>query len=311
MTLMHRLDTLTAIAPSHRCVAPPAPPSTKVELTSRCNYACSFCAKASKLRTQGDMEFAEFTRIAHELYDSGVREIGLFYLGESFLVNWLEEAIATCRRIGFPYIFLTTNASLATPARVEACMAAGLNSLKFSLNWADAQQFEQVTGVKSKLYANANRNIMDAKRIRNAGEYDCKLYGSYVRYNSDQDERMASYLEDMAPHLDHIYALPLYTQAAHIDKERNPDWQFSVGNRGRADALREPLPCWALFTEAHVTWDSKLAACCFDHDGRFEMGDLKTESFMDAWHSEPFKALRATHLDGDVHNTVCETCIHG
>jgi hypothetical protein len=311
MTLMKRLDSLTSIPSEYRCEAPPAPPSVKVELTSRCNYACSFCAKRSKLRAQGDMSFDEFTRVADDLRASGVQEIGLFYLGESFLVDWLERAIRHCKTVGFPYVFLTTNGSLASPERVEACMAAGLDSLKFSLNWADQAQFESVTGVKAKLYEAANRNILEARRVRDEGGHACKLYGSYVRYDGEQDKRMETFLDTIRPIVDHVYALPLYTQAAHVDKANNPDWTFSVGNRGRADALRPPVPCWSIFTEGHITWDSKLAACCFDHDGRFEMGDLTKESFSSAWNSEKFRALRRAHLNGDVRETVCASCIEG
>jgi MoaA/NifB/PqqE/SkfB family radical SAM enzyme len=308
---MDRLDTLTAIPDAWRTATPPAPPSTKVELTSRCNYACSFCAKRSKLRPHGDMDSLEFSRIANELNYAGVKEIGLFYLGESFLVPWLEEAIQYCKGIGFSYVFLTTNGSLATPNRLEACMAAGLDSLKFSLNWSNPEQFTEITGAKQKVYDSANRNILEAKAIRDKHGFNCRLYGSYVQYDGEQDKRMEDFLSIMRPALDHVYTLPLYTQAAHIDKATNPNWQFSVGNRGRAGALRDPVPCWSLFTEAHITWDSKLAACCFDHDGRFEMGDLTQQSFMGAWHSEPFQALRRAHLEGDVGKTVCGSCIAG
>lgn len=311
MTLMNRLDYLTSIPDDYRRADPPAPPSVKIELTSRCNYACSFCAKKSKLRPQGDMEFGEFKRLTAEIRQAGVDEIGLFYLGESFLVDWLEDAIAHCKAIGFPYVFLTTNGSLATAERLQDCMAAGLDSLKFSLNWADVEQFSEVTGCKGKLFEKATRNIRAARVVRDAGRYPCKLYGSYVAYDADQAARMTAYLDVVRPSLDHIYELPLYTQAAHIDREARPDWEFSVGNRGRADALREPLPCWAVFTEGHVTWDSKLAACCFDHDGRFEMGDLGRIPFLSAWRSDAFQTLRTAHLNGDVRGTPCGPCIHG
>jgi MoaA/NifB/PqqE/SkfB family radical SAM enzyme len=75
------------------------------------------------------------------------------------------------------------------------------------------------------------------------------------------------------------------------------------------DLLRAPVPCWALFTEGHVTWDGRLSECCFDHDGRFDMGDLKRTAFMDAWHSPDFRRLRAAHLREEVAGTVCEQCV--
>ena len=62
-------------------------------------------------------------------------------------------------------------------------------------------------------------------------------------------------------------------------------------------------------TEGHITYGARLSACCFDHDGRFSMGNLERETFMQAWHSEPFQGLRRANLDADVRGTVCEKCI--
>ena len=81
-----------------------------------------------------------------------------------------------------------------------------------------------------------------------------------------------------------------------------------AGNPGRVGALREPVPCWSLFTEARVTYDGHLSACCFDHDGRFRMGNLHEMSFMEAWQSHPFQQLRMAHLSRDVTGTACEKC---
>jgi hypothetical protein len=53
----------------------------------------------------------------------------------------------------------------------------------------------------------------------------------------------------------------------------------------------------------------ELTACCFDHDGRFDMGDLKRTAFMDAWHSPDFRRLRAAHLREEVAGTSCEECV--
>ena len=39
------------------------------------------------------------------------------------------------------------------------------------------------------------------------------------------------------------------------------------------------------------------------------MGDLVTQSFMDAWNSSSFVKLREAHLKKDVRGTVCEKCI--
>lgn len=315
MGITERIDAITDIPESYRRPDPPCPPSVKIELTARCNFACAFCARSARLRDQKDMDRGLFERLLRELREAGVEEIGLFYLGESFLVRWLEEAIAFAKReVGFPYVFLTTNGSLAKPDRVEACMRAGLDSLKFSLNYADEQQFTEIARVKGHLFETMIENVKAARMVRIRVEEEtghrCGLYGSYIAYDGEQGRRMGHMIAALKPWLDEIYALPLYSQAGLCGEEaEGREWNATAGVIGRADNPRDPLPCWACFREGHITYDGMLSACCFDHDGRFHMGDLKTERFVDAWNSERFQDLRAAHLKRDVRRTVCETCV--
>lgn len=315
MGITSRIDAITAIPPDYQTTTPPCPKSVKIELTARCNFACSYCARSYRLRQQQDMDQALFKRLLREMRDAGVEEIGLFYLGESFMCQWLEDAIRYAKQdCGYPYVFLTTNGSLATPARLETCFRNGLDSLKFSVNYADVNQFQEIANVKPKLYRHMMTNLKMAKIIRDQVEHQtghhCGLYASYIEYDGEQGQRMQEAIEQIMPYMDEIYALPLYNQANLVtDKEQQAGWTPTAGNRGRSGALRNPLPCWACFTEGHITWDGKLSACCFDHDGRFHMGDLTTQTFIEAWGSSEFQALRSAHLAKDVTGTVCEQCV--
>ena len=310
-TITDRIDAITGIRDIQRDPAPPCPHSVKIELTARCNFACAFCATATKLRDKGDMSWEFYSeRLLPMLKKAGVKEVGMFFLGESFLVSWLPKAIARAKHLGFEYVFLTTNGSLATPARVEECMLAGLDSLKFSLNYADAAQFASIARVKSSLFDKMVENVEGAFRIRQSGEYDCGLFASYIAYDGAQGERMTALMQALQPYLDEIYALPLYSQADLVgDEQEKRKWQTRAGNPGRADNMRAPVPCWSIFTEARVKYDGHLSACCFDHDGRFDMGDLNKFEFMELWHSPGFKALRSAHLANDLLGGPCEKCV--
>jgi radical SAM protein with 4Fe4S-binding SPASM domain len=313
--ITERIDAITRISSDYRRAAPPCPRSVKIELTARCNYACTFCARSQRLRDQKDMDRGLFERLLPELREAGVEEIGLFYLGESFLCDWLEEAIAFAKRdCGFPYVFLTTNGSLASPDRLETCFRAGLDSLKFSFNYADAGQFQEIARVKPTLFGAMKANLIAARAARDrvAAEtgHSAGLYASYIEYDGEQGRRMREQIAEISPYVDEVYALPLYNQADLVASgERERGWKITAGNRGRLGALRDPLPCWAVFTEGHITWDGKLSACCFDHDGRFHMGDLREQDFSSAWHSATFQKLRDAHLKGDVRGTACEGCV--
>tara|TARA_Y100000034_G_scaffold136327_1_gene212214 strand:+ start:2420 stop:3229 length:810 start_codon:yes stop_codon:yes gene_type:complete len=256
-----------------------------------------------------------FERLLPELRQAGVKEIGLFYLGESFLLPWLEEAIAYAKHdVGFPYVFLTTNGSLATPRRVLKCIEAGLNSLKFSFNYTDAKQLREVAGVAEKNFDKVLDNIIGARGardnvLRETGRR-CNLAASHIAYDGVQGEKMQAAISEISGFVDEVYALPLYNQADLVgDEGERREWTVTGGNTGRLLNPVPPVPCWAVFREGHITYDGKLSACCFDHDGRFNMGDLTKMSFTDAWNSETFQTLRSRHLSGDVRGTVCEGCI--
>jgi MoaA/NifB/PqqE/SkfB family radical SAM enzyme len=313
-TITDRIDSVTKIPPKYLNAVLPAPKSVKIEISPRCNYRCGFCAlRTREVQPKWDMDFGLFKRVTREMREAGVEEIGVFYLGESFMnPRLLVDCIAYLKReLGMPYVFLTSNASMAFPEAVEECMKAGLDSLKWSMNAADEQQFEKIMGVAGKLFHNALDNVKSAWEVRKRGGYQTGLYASSIKYDGEQLAKMEALLnERVRPYVDTHYWLPLYSMGTFAtQREAELGYRPTAGNQGRIGALREPLPCWSAFTEGHVTAEGKLSACCFDATANWTMGDLTKVPFMDAWNSQPFVKLRAAHLKKDVRGTVCENCI--
>jgi MoaA/NifB/PqqE/SkfB family radical SAM enzyme len=313
-TITDRIDNTTRIPERYLKAAPPAPRSVKIEISPRCNYRCGFCAlRTRESQPKWDMDFDLFRRITREMREAGVEEIGVFYLGESFMnPRLLVDCIRYLKReIGMPYVFLTSNASMSFPEAVEECMKAGLDSLKWSVNAADEDQFGKIMGVSGKLFRRALANIKSAWEVRARHGYKTGLYASSIKYDGAQQAKMEALLtERVRPYVDQHYWLPLYSMGAFAtQREAELGFRPTAGNQGRLGALREPLPCWAAFTEGHVTAEGKLSACCFDSNGHWSMGDLTKHSFMDAWSSEAFVKLRQAHLKRDVRGTVCEKCV--
>jgi len=314
LSITARIDAITHLPPEYRAEILPAPKSVKIELTARCNFKCTFCARSDKLREMKEMDWDLFTRLLDEMKEAGVEEIGLFYLGESFMSKRLEEAVDYAKnKCGFDYVFLTTNGSLATPDRVEALMRNGLDSLKFSLNYADDDQFEDIARVKRKMFHDMLTNMKAAWAVRDVVEKEtghrCGLYASYIEYTGDQGVKMKQMSGQMSNYVDEMYALPLYSQAGFVtERELEAGMEPQGGNRGRLDNLAEGLPCWAMFSEGHISWDGKLTGCCFSHTPAFDFGDLTEMPFMEAWNSTVAQVFRRAHLAKDVTGTACEGC---
>jgi len=314
VSITKKIDAVTHIPPEYRAEILPPPRAVKIELTAKCNFRCAFCATGKGLRPKGEMDQGLFKRLAREMREAGVQELGVFYLGEPFLTSYLTEAIRYAKKeLEFPYVFATTNGSVASPEKMRAAFRAGLNSLKFSYNYANSQQFQEVARVNPKQYENLIRNIIAAPKVRDEVEREtghrCNLYASYIQYEGDQADKMEKAVSLIRDRMDEVYALPLYSQAGYIkDQLEEKDWTATQGNMGRIGGLVDPLPCWAVFTEGHILYTGGLSACCFDHTDKFVMADLNEVSFLDGWNSERFQWLRRAHLNKDVRGTPCEFC---
>lgn len=307
-----RIDAITKITPEYLQEAPPAPRSVKIELTQRCNYRCAFCALQFRENSTTDISWPLFQRITSEMREAGVVEIAPFYIGESFTnpklllkaVKWLKEDLKT------PYVFLTTNGSIANPEIVRQLMEAGLNSLKFSITSANEDDFEKVVRANKRLFYKALDNLREARRVRDDGKYVTRLYASSIKYDGLQQEKMEELLQEkVLPFVDQHYWLPLYTFGAMTNNvTEGLNYKPTPGNMGRLGALRDPLPCWCVFTEGHVCADGMLSACGFDATSQYTVADLNKVSFMEGWHSASFRDLRKAHIRKDVKGTVCEDC---
>ena len=313
MSIAQRIKRITSISNDRFTQTPPCPKSVKIEIVPRCNYKCQYCAICfRKEQPTQDMDWGLFKTMTRDMKQAGVEEIGVFYIGESFMnPELLAKSIKFLKQeLQIPYVFLTSNASLASYDAVRDCMRLGLDSLKWSCNAADTQQFTELMGMPEVMFGKALANIKAAKEVREKYGYKTKLYASSVKYDANQPARMDTVLKTMIlPNVDEHYWLPLYTAGGQaIEKEGKLGMKPIAGNTGMLDDPVDPIPCWTLFTGAHIRADGTMTACCLDGTGYWQVGDLKTQKFMEAWHSQEFKDLRKAHLDNNIKGTKCEKC---
>ncbi len=327
MDITQKIDGVTKIGLARLSMGgiQPPPKSVKIELTGRCSLRCKFCAlRTRKKQPKEDMDFEFFKRITYDMRMSGVEEIGLFFLGESFMApHLLIEATRWCKReLEFPWVFLTTNGTEAYPKYSRQVMEAGLDSLKFSVNSYSTEQFRDLTGGSKKQFKAATENLQAAFRIRNNNKYKTILSASSILYEDKQKELIDAFIEEeILNFTDKHYWLPMYQMGMHAEKiKKTLGFDPTVGNVGRLDSetllpLRQALPCWTVFTEAHVRVDGGLSACCFGSDEKFDMGMLDGINFMQQWNNKKFQALRSAHIDvfaegpESLKGTPCAVCV--
>jgi hypothetical protein len=308
-SITSRIDRVTSIPVAKREAIAPPPISCKIEITSRCIYDCAFCSKSINKAQDGEMDRALYRRLLKEMRACGVKELAPFFIGESMMCSWLPEAIREAKEIGFEYVFLTTNGALANTAKVRECMEAGLDSLKFSINFSTAEQLALVARVTPRFWRKAIDNLKEARRVRDEGGFKCGIYASSIKFDGKQGEEMQAVVDEIKGYCDETYWLPLFSMN---EASKTNGMLPLAGNPGRLDNMRDPLPCWSAW-QAHIDRHGRLVACCFGDtpDNGHVMADLTKVSFAEGWNSDKFQALRAAHLAKDVRGTACESCAAG
>ncbi len=305
-SIAQKIDEHTHVPKEKLVLYPPFPDAIKIEITGRCNYNCSFCAQKSSLRKIGDIDRNFLYRILWEAKSIGVKEIGMFLLGESFLVKELSEYIKYAKKVvGIEYVFITTNGSLCNPERMIPVIEAGLDSIKFSINAGTREKYKEIHCCdKFEDIISNVKWIHEYKKLNNIDSLRTCISSIFIQKN---EKELLKFEEDMEQYVDDFYFLPLYNQAGHIGGK---EYTKIIGNPGRYENMVEPIPCWALFNAAKITWNGRLTACCFDHDEKFEIADLNKISLIDAWNDSKFVSMRKEHLDGVFNNeSLCAKCL--
>jgi len=217
-----------------------------VELTSRCNVACSYCDVNRSLRRQArDLDLAVLERLLRET--PSARTLLPFQWGEPLLHPALDEAVALAARRRVR-TYVTTNGTLLDAARLRRLSAAGLTRLTVSLDGTPDDHAARRGYAQEPIL----QRLADARACQQRERLPVRLDVSMVVDESVAD-RLPAFRARLAPLCDRVQLIPRLRQGA------------------RTRACREP---WrgALV----VLSDGRVTACCADAQGELSLGRVDT-----------------------------------
>lgn len=303
MKITDRIDRVTHVSDAVKTPNPPFPKVVKIEITSRCNYKCSFCgAHKPKRCASQDMDPKLVYKIIDDCARLKVREIGFFLLGEPLLVDQLPKYIKYAKDCGIEYTFITTNCEYLIPDRFIPVVEAGLDGIKFSCAAGSRDLYKKLHNVDNFDLVIAHIKRFSEYMKENGLSKPSTAVGTVYYPGKEEDiKKLRGLIGDC---VDEVYALPLYNQGGLLSGEKYEIY----GNPGRYENMVPTVPCWGLFNKALVRWDGYLEMCCYGHDERFLVADLKKTKLEDAWLDEKFVDLRKAHLENKIKDTICAKC---
>lgn len=242
-------------------------------------------------------------RVLQEAYDCGVRDLGLYATGESFLVKNLAQYIAEAKRIGYEYLFITTNGALAVPERAKAALGAGLDSIKFSISAGKRETYKQIQGRDD--FDKVLENLRWISQYRKTSGLKYRIYVTMV-YTDTTKSEVDILKEQVMPYIDEWDPHPLNNQCGNL-YENNKLGEIDAQNpRGRGARK----VCFQPFKSFTITPEGLVSACVLDYSKDLIVADLSQTSLKEAWENDIYKNFRKRHLAKDLKGMICYNCMN-
>lgn len=281
---------------------PPLPKNLMVELTNACNHACIFCTNPHMQRKIGRLSNDLLFRVMKEARDGGVTDIGFYTTGDPFVHKSLEAFVAEATRLGFDYIYISTNGALATQARAKAVIDAGIKSIKFSINAGGRESYRLIHGKDE--WDKVLENLRYIAKYREASGSNFTLFATTV-ITKPMEHEVDALKELLAPLVDEHVCVPCGSQSGQMGSAQALLGASNyVYNEGQA-------PCALPFNRLHVTCEGYLTLCCVDYQNYLAVADLNELGLMEAWHGDAAVAARRMHLEDRLDGTLCGNCLYG
>lgn len=279
-----------------------------IEITSACNENCIYCYFSAKgfhkKAKMIDDDF--FYRVTKEAYDLGITDVGLYMTAEPLMNPKVYDYVEYLKKVGFPYVYISTNGILCTPENLERLVRAGIDSIKFSVSAGTKENFIKHHGVDA--FDKVRRNIEYAYeyRKRNGLLYKLFMFSIITKYNYHEKEIMKKIYSPFVDELLFLDVLdgPIKLEGLEELLMQNKSAQYEA-------MTARSIPCAMLFNRIVVDEDGYLCICCDSGDSFTRVINIKNMTLESAVYSDKMQKIRQMHLDKKVGNTICNRCANG
>lgn len=278
------------------------PTNMLMELTNACNDSCLFCANSKSTRKKGMIDKELAKKVLEQAYKSGTREVGFYGTGEPLLDKNLEEYITYAKGLGYGYIYITTNGALLNEDRIESIIDSGIDSIKFSINASNPEDYLMIHGKDD--FNRVMENLISLNSMRKKYKRQVSLYISYVltRYTyKDKDNFQSMY----GKYVDDIIFYDCLNTGGYMSNEITPYLSVNESKLLPVKGL-----CPMIFKNLYITYEGYLTMCCADFQNYLVIADLNQENLEEAWNNQYAQALRNRHLRHNLEGTLCFNCMN-
>ncbi|MFH1913134.1 MAG: radical SAM protein [Pseudomonadota bacterium] len=272
-----------------------------IEPTTVCDQKCTICETGLGIlgRKPEYMSLGAFQNILDQ-FDSNMREILLYFMGETFLNKEAYKMIRYAADKGI-YVSTCTNGNFVTPLEL---VQSGIAEINFHIA-GTTQEIHEIYRVGGTLKA-----VLDATReavlLRNEmrdalkrNPYPMKISLGFIlfKHNEHQVPEVEGLAKDLGVDSFHIIdpCVRNVEQAHDLLPTDRDHWVYDpqAYERGELRMRRPPQnECEWLYSAMTIQVNGNVVPCCRDPKGLDVLGNALQENVNDIWNNPKFKRLR-------------------
>lgn len=270
------------------------PKSVLIETTNSCPLNCVMCPRQFMKRKIGVMDMNLFRKIIGELSTKKIENIEFHLFGEPLthpevLFKMLDYAH---QKVPKTKLRFSDNCLLLSEKNAIKILKSPLNEITLSLDGATKETYE-------KLRRNSNFELVmgNVERFLNLKKKinpNLKAILQIIKMSETEGE-IGAFKRKWAPFLgsrDEILVKEFTTFGGKVE-----DKSIKSLRRRIARAIRNSMPCRALWTGLNIQWNGDVVACCMDCDGALKIGNCRASTLTEIMNGEKMKKLREMSLN--------------
>lgn len=291
------------------------PFSISIEPTTSCNLRCPECPSGLRAfsRDIGMLHPVLFEQMIQEL-KSHVLYLTFYFQGEPYLNKDFLKMVGIAKKNKI-YTSTSTNAHYLNDENAKATIQSGLDRLIISIDGTTQETYQQyrVGGQLDKVIE-GTKNIIYWKNILKSKTPYIIFQFLVVRHNEHQIEDLRKLAKELGVDEIILKTAQVYdyengnilipTEEKYSRYKKLENGKYVIKN------MLENA-CWKLWHSCVITWDGNVVPCCFDKDAKYQMGNVKSQKFIDIWNNDSYQKFRRQLTKGRKEIDICSNCSEG
>jgi radical SAM protein with 4Fe4S-binding SPASM domain len=294
-----RLNRARAEMRYEKSLPNPFPVHVIIEPTNLCNAECFFCSRQEMTRPLGIMQMSLYEKIVDEcasfvsvdLSNQLLYSMSLYMLGEPTLSKNLRPMITYAKRMGIPYVDVSTNGKMP----FTSLLGTGLNEIIVSLDGIDSATYGKNRGGD---YTQVERNLKDFIIAKANGHHDAPLIRLQIIDMPNNRPYLQDFISQWIDKVEVVYVKKLEGMVQALGPR--------LVEKPAKDCRKK---CKQLYYTLSVNWNGDVAYCCHDPKGESIIGNVWNTSIQELWQDNVEMRKVRHEQENGIYNDFCSTCV--